>query len=75
MTAPKLFILARDVTLADCWPNLGGMKYPAIFPKGTKVQRVGADWAIDDEKLVAVLTGNSHDAHYRYVWVKEEDCE
>jgi hypothetical protein len=75
MTNPTLFVLKRDVTLAHCWPNQGGLKWPATFPKGTPVQRVGADWAIRDEKTVAALTGNAHDARHKYVWVKEEDCE
>lgn len=72
---PKLFVLARDVTLAP-WPQLGGLcKIPVTFPRGTPVQRVGADWAIRDESTVAAVTGNAHDARHRYVWVKEEDCE
>lgn len=72
MNAPKLFVLKHDVTLVP-WPLYPSA--PVTFVKGTPVQRVGADWAIRDESTVATVTGNVHDAHYRYVWIKEEDCE
>lgn len=69
------FILKHDVTLAHCWPNQGGLPWPGTFPKGTPVQRVDNGYAIRDESTVARITGNTHDAHHRYVWVQESDIE
>lgn len=70
--------LKHDVTLADCWPNQGGLKWPATFPAGTAVHYVRNPigmWAITSLKLVAVLTGNSHDAAHRYVWIDAKHVE
>jgi len=68
-----LFILRHDVTLTP-WQNIGNTQ-SFVFPKGTAVQRIGANWAIRDEKTVARITGNAHDARHRYVWVRESDVE
>lgn len=64
--------LNRAVTLAHCWPNQGGLKFPAIFPEGTDVHQVAGRWVISSVQLIAALTHNPHDAKHRYVWIDDE---
>ena len=69
--------LAHDVTLTP-WPQLGAIASgPVTFPAGTPCHTVygglGLGWVISSEALVAQITGNTHDAKHRHVFVPA-DC-
>jgi hypothetical protein len=70
-TSGKLGKLKHDVALTNCWPNQGGLAWPATFPAGTPCILVGSAWAIRYATTVAELTGNTHDAYHRHVWIDE----
>lgn len=71
--------LKRDLHIENCWPSAGPMKWPATFPAGTELalvdQPMGWAFVIKSEDTVARLTGNPHDARYRYVFVPLSEVE
>lgn len=58
------------------------MGHAFILPKGTQVQLIkgasgtkGDLWAVQHEKLLMELTGNTHDPRYRWCFVPEDLVE
>jgi len=66
-------VLKQDTTITP-WRNIG-LTESYVFPKGTEIIYVGGNPAIASERVVAEITGNAHDAKYRWVWVNQEDVE
>lgn len=68
----------RDITLT-AWANQGpNAACRFTLPAGSAVKRVegdGGGFAVESVPLLIALTGNSHDPHYRYVWVDESEVE
>ena len=64
--------LNREI-IADAWGTT------ITLPKGTVLVRVkggsGPSYAVASEALLIRLTGNTHDPHYRYLFVPDDAVE
>lgn len=65
---------AKGRTVRQCVASVYKDKF--TVPVGTEVIQIdGADWAVKSVKLVAELSGNEHDAEYRFAFVPADVVE
>lgn len=73
-------VTTRDIKIRYPWGSAvaGVMQSAIIVPEGTKVIAVdcclgGYIWAVESVSLVTELTGDSHMANTRYIYIDQSD--